>query len=86
MPRFIIERTLPGSGQLSPEELLAIWEDALSLLELPGSGIRWLESYVVDDRITCVGEASDPGAIEERMRCEGFAAEGISIERAAGDR
>jgi hypothetical protein len=72
MPTFLIERDLPGAGALTPGELAAIAARSNEVLAAMGGRAVWLESFVTEDRITCVYEAEDVGAIEEHGRCGGF--------------
>jgi hypothetical protein len=52
MPRFVIEREVPGAGKLSPQELEAISQKSCSVLNAMGPQIQWVQSYVTDDKIT----------------------------------
>ena len=54
MPKYIIEREIPGAGQLSPEELQGISQTSCSILKNLGPQIQWVESYVTQDKIYCV--------------------------------
>ena len=78
MPKFVIERPLPGAGKLSPEELQGISAQSNKVLSNLGPEIRWLQSYVTDDKIYCVYVAPDADMILEHARCGGFPAESIS--------
>ena len=59
MPKFVIERELPGAGKLSPAELQAISQKSCGVLSNMGPKIQWLQSYVTDDKIYCVYIAPD---------------------------
>jgi hypothetical protein len=72
MPKFVIERPLPGASKLSPEELRGIAAKSVAVLRDVGPGVQWNESYVTDDAITCVYIADDPEIIREHARRGGF--------------
>ncbi len=74
MPKYVIERDLPGAGQLSPEELHDISEKSNKVLSGLGPEIRWLQSFVTADKIYCVYVAPDEDMILEHARCGGFPA------------
>jgi len=74
MPRFLIERELPGAGKLSPEDLRGISEKSCGVLRELGPQIQWVQSFVSDDRITCVYIAPDEETIREHARRGGFPA------------
>ncbi len=78
MPKFVIERELPGAGQLSPDELQAISQKSNKVISELGPQIRWLTSYATDDKIYCVYVAPDEDIIEEHARCGGFPADRIT--------
>ena len=90
MPKYVIERELPGAGSLSDAELQAISEKSNQVLAELGPEIRWLESYVTDDKIYCVYVAPDEDIILEHARCGGFPANKVSrvtsvIDPSTGD-
>jgi hypothetical protein len=90
MPKYVIERELPGAGKLTAEELHDISEKSNKVLGELGPEISWLTSYVTDDKIYCVYVAPDPDIIEEHARCGGFPADRISkvsavIDPSTGD-
>lgn len=78
MPKFIIERNIPGAGSLSAEQLQGISEKSCCVLSEMGSKIQWLESYVTDDKIYCAYIALDEAAIREHAARGGFPANQIS--------
>jgi len=78
MPKYVIERELPGAGNLSADELQAISEKSNKVIGELGPDIRWLTSYVTEDKIYCVYVAPDPDIIEEHARCGGFPADRIT--------
>jgi hypothetical protein len=77
MPKYIIERELPGAGRLSPEELRGISEKSCGVLRELGPEVQWIHSYVTDDRITCVYIAPDEASVREHARRGGFPADRI---------
>ena len=81
MPRYVIERNLPGAGRLSPEELRAVAQRSCTVLNELGSDIQWVESYVTDDKLYCVYLAPDEELIREHARRGGFPADRISRVR-----
>ncbi len=78
MPKYVIERTLPGAGNLSAGELHDISAKSNQVLSNLGPEIRWLQSYVTDDKIYCVYVAPDPDIILEHARCGGFPADSVA--------
>jgi hypothetical protein len=85
MPTYLIERELPGAGSLSAEELQEISQKSCEVLRELGPGIQWLQSYVTDDRITCVYVAPDEEEVREHARRGGFPANRILTIRAVID-
>ena len=77
MPRFVIERDLPGAGKLTPHELHAISQKSCSVLRNLGPEIHWLHSYVTADKIYCIYIAPDEQTIREHARQGGFPAKRI---------
>jgi len=78
MPKYVIERDLPGAGNLSAEELHGISAKSNQVLTNLGPEIRWLQSYVTDDKIYCVYVAPDEDLILEHARCGGFPANKVT--------
>lgn len=85
MPRYVIERDLPGAGSMSAEELAAVSQKSNSVLQELGPDIQWVHSYVTDDKIYCVYVAPDPELIREHAQKGGFPANKISEVRAMID-
>jgi hypothetical protein len=77
MPRFIIERNMPGVGDLTGEQLREAAQTSNRVLRELGPDVQWLQSYVSDDRITCVYIASDEKLVREHARRSGFPADRI---------
>ena len=78
MPKYIIEREIPGAGSLSAEDLQGISQKSCGILKDMGPGIQWVESYVTDDKVYCVYIAPDADAIREHADKGGFPADRIS--------
>jgi hypothetical protein len=78
MPRYVIEREIPGAGNLPPAELKAISRKSCSVLENMGPRIQWVQSYVTGDKVYCVYIAPDEDMIREHARQGGFPANRIS--------
>jgi Protein of unknown function (DUF4242) len=78
MPKFVIERQIPGAGHLSPEQLRAISQKSCAVLRDLGPQIQWVESFVTADKIYCVYIAPNQQAIQEHARRGGFPADEIS--------
>lgn len=78
MPQFVIERTLPGAGDLSPEQLKAISQKSNGVLEELGPAIKWEHSFVTGDKIYCVYTAPDANMIREHAKRGGFPADSVS--------
>lgn len=77
MPRFLIERELPGAGRLTPEELRSISEKSNEVLAGMAGRAQWVQSFVSDDAITCVYVAENADAVREHATCGGFPANEI---------
>ena len=78
MARYMIERDLPGAGQLSAEQLKAISAKSCSVLNGMGPDIQWIHSYVTGEKIYCIYVAPNEEAIREHARRGGFPANRIS--------
>ena len=81
MPKFVIEREIPGAGKLSPAELREISRKSVNVLKGMGPEIQWLHSYVTGDKIYCVYLAPDEATIKEHAKKGGFPANRISAVR-----
>ena len=81
MPRYVIERTLPGAGQLTTQEVQGIARKSCDVLDELGSNVHWVESYVTDDKLYCVYIARDEDLILEHARRGGFPADRVSEVR-----
>jgi len=85
MPRYVIERDLPGVGDLSDEELQGISQNSCGVLNIMGPQIQWVQSFVTGDKIYCVYIAPNEELIREHARQGGFPANRISAVRAVID-
>lgn len=77
MPKFVIERDLPGAGKLTAHELQAISQKSCGVLRNLGPQIQWVQSYVTADKIYCIYIAPDEETIREHARQGGFPANHI---------
>jgi hypothetical protein len=85
MPKYIIERNIPGAGKLTPAELTAISQKSCSVLRQMGPQIQWVESYVTGDKIYCVYIAPNEEAVREHAKSGGFPANSIAEVKARID-
>jgi hypothetical protein len=81
MPKYVIERDIPGAGNLSPDELTAISQKSCGVLQSMGPQIQWIESFVTDDKIYCVYIAPDEQMIRLHAEQGGFPANRVSAVR-----
>jgi hypothetical protein len=81
MPEFVIEREIPGAGNLSPTELREVARKSVGVLKEMGPEIKWLHSYVTGDKVYCVYLAPDEETIREHARRGGLPANRISAVR-----
>ena len=78
MPKFVIERSVPGAGRLSAEEVQAMAARSCGVLLELGPSVQWLQSYVTDDKLYCVYVAPDAAAVREHAKRGGFPADRVS--------
>ena len=78
MPKYVIERSLPGASALSQDELHAISKKSNEVLADMSPRAKWLQSYVTTDKIYCVYVADDEAAVREHAQCGGFPADLVS--------
>ena len=81
MPKFVIEREIPGIGAVSAEQAQAIAEKSCSVLRNLGPQIQWLHSYVTDNKIYCVYIAPNEEMVREHARQGGFPANSVAQVR-----
>jgi hypothetical protein len=85
MPKFVIERNIPGAGQLTPADLKAVSQRSCAVLNSMGPGIQWIQSFVTDDKLYCVYVAPDADAIRRHAREGGFPCDNVAQVRAVID-
>jgi hypothetical protein len=78
MPKFVIERDVPGIGNATQEEVQAISQKSCSVLNKLGPTIQWLHSYVTGDKIYCIYIAPDENIVREHAEQGGFPANRVS--------
>jgi hypothetical protein len=81
MPKFVIEREIPGAGNLSDAQLREVSQKSLKVLKEMGPEIQWLHSYVTGDKVYCVYLAPNEATIEEHARRVGLPANRVSAVR-----
>ena len=77
MPKYLIERHIPGAGNLTTDDLAGIARTSNSVLEELGAGVQWVHSHVTGDRITCVYIAPNAELVREHARRGGFPADRV---------
>ena len=77
MPKYVIEREIPGAGNLSAEELQGVSQTSCNVLNQLGTQIQWLQSYITNDKIYCVYIAPNEEMIREHAERGGFPANSI---------
>jgi hypothetical protein len=85
MPKYVIEREIPGAGKLSSAELQGISQKSCGVLQKLGPKVQWVESYVTDDRIYCVYIAPNEQLVREHAKLGGFPANRVSEVKAVID-
>ncbi|GAB3918566.1 DUF4242 domain-containing protein [Larkinella terrae] len=78
MPKYVIEREIPGAGSLTADQLKAISQTSCGVLDKMGPQIQWVQSYVTTDKIYCVYNAPNEEMIYEHARQGGFPANSVS--------
>lgn len=78
MPKYVVEREIPGAGKLTPAELQTVAQRSCAVLREMGPQIQWVESFVTDDKIYCVYLAPNEEAIREHAQRGGFPANRIA--------
>ena len=77
MPKYVIEREIPGAGNLSPQELQTVSQTSCNVLRKMGPDTQWVQSYVTGDKIYCIYQAENEELIKEHARKGGFPANKI---------
>jgi len=85
MPKYVIEREIPGAGKLSPEQLQAISQTSCGVLRELGPQIQWVQSYVTDDKLYCVYISPDGETVRKHAQMGGFPANRVSQVRSIID-
>ena len=85
MPKFVIEREIPGAGQFTAEDLKGISQKSCAVLDELGTSIQWIHSHVTDDKIYCIYRAQNEDQVLEHADKGGFPANSISEIRATID-
>lgn len=78
MPKYVIEREIPGAGNLSADQLKAIAQTSCGVLHAMGPQIQWLHSYVTGDKIYCIYIAENEERVREHAKQGGFPANAVS--------
>jgi Protein of unknown function (DUF4242) len=78
MPKFVIEREIPGAGNLTAEQLQAISQKSCGVLHDLGPSIQWIHSYVTDDKVYCIYIAPDEALVRKHAALGGFPANKVS--------
>jgi Protein of unknown function (DUF4242) len=81
MPKYVIERDIPGAGKLTAQELQGISQKSCGVLREMGPQIQWVQSYVTDDKVYCVYIAPNEDAVRKHAQKGGFPANRISRVR-----
>jgi Protein of unknown function (DUF4242) len=81
MPKYVIEREIPGAGKLNTDQLHAISQTSCGVLSQLGSQIQWLHSFVTDDKIYCVYIAPNEEMVRKHAEMGGFPANVVSTVR-----
>ena len=78
MPKFVIEREIPGADKLSPAELKAISQKSCGVLSSLGPAVQWVQSYVTADKVYCIYLAADEALVRRHAELGGFPANKVS--------
>ena len=81
MPKFVIERTIPGAGSLDHDQLQAISQKSCGVLKDMGPQVQWVESFVTDNKIYCIYIAPDEATVREHARLGEFPADSVQVVR-----
>jgi len=85
MPKYVIEREIPGAGRISPQDLQSISQKSCGVLKGLGPQIQWVQSFVTDDKIYCIYIAPNREMVLEHARQGGFPAESVAEVRTVID-
>jgi hypothetical protein len=78
MPKFVIERDIPGAGKLTPGELKSVSQKSCGVLSSLGPSVQWVHSYVTEDKVYCVYNAKDESLVRRHAELGGFPANRIA--------
>jgi hypothetical protein len=78
MPKYVIERQVPGAGGMSPADLQAISQKSNDVLRELGPDVQWVHTYIADDQLYCVYNAANEDLIREHARRGGFPCDRIA--------
>ncbi len=78
MPKYVIERNIPGAGKLSQSDLAAVSQKSCGVLAKMGPSIQWIHSYVTDDKVYCVYYAANEGLVRQHAEQGGFPVDSIA--------
>ena len=78
MPKFVIEREIPGLGALKAAELQSVSQKSCDVLQSLGTDVQWVQSYLTDDKMYCIYNAANEELVREHARKGGFPANAIS--------
>ena len=81
MPKFVIEREIPGAGKMTPEQLKAVSQTSCGVLRQMGPEIQWVHSYVTDNKIYCIYNAANEQMVREHASKGGFPANSVAQVR-----
>ena len=81
MPKFVIEREIPGAGKMTPEQLKAVSQASCGVLRQMGPEIQWVHSYVTDNKIYCIYNAANEQMVREHAAKGGFPANSVAQVR-----
>jgi hypothetical protein len=85
MPKYVIERNIPGAGKMSEADLKAVSQKSCSVLHKLGPEIQWLQSYVTDDKLYCIYIAPNEAMVREHATQGGFPANSVAAVRTVID-
>jgi Protein of unknown function (DUF4242) len=85
MPKYVIEREIPGAGKMTAEQLKAVSQTSCGVLSGMGPQIQWVHSYVTDDKIYCIYNAPDEATVREHASKGGFPANSVAQVRSIID-
>jgi hypothetical protein len=85
MPKYVIEREIPGAGAMSPETLQAVSQKSCGVLRNLGPEIQWVHSYVTDNKLYCIYNASNEEMVREHAKQGGFPANSVAQVRSIID-